>query len=161
VERALSVARRSGIEHERLDEVGLARRFPQFKVSVPMPGYYEETGGFVRPEACVAAQLLLARRGGAALEFGVVAEDLVREIQGVRVVTDRGDFLARRVVVAAGACGGANRSIPIATIPIASSAEPTPDRSGSRRPGSRRSLERRACACCHPGIANSFYSIVS
>jgi sarcosine oxidase len=103
VERALSVARRFGIEHERLDEVGLAQRFPQFKVSGPMLGYYEKTGGFVRPEACVEAQLLLARRGGAATEFGVVAEDLVQEINGVRVVTDRGDFLARRVVVAAGA----------------------------------------------------------
>src|SRR5215831_18590397 len=70
VERALSVARRFGIEHERLDEVGLAQRFPQFKVSGPMLGYYERTGGFVRPEACVEAQLLLARRGGAATEFG-------------------------------------------------------------------------------------------
>jgi glycine/D-amino acid oxidase-like deaminating enzyme len=114
VERALSVARRFGIEHERLDEVGLAQRFPQFKVSGKMLGYYEKTGGFVRPEACVEVQLLLARRGGAATEFGVVAEDLVQEINGVRVVTDRGDFLARRVVVAAGAwlpklIGGARR----------------------------------------------------
>jgi sarcosine oxidase len=103
VERALSVARRFGIEHERLDEIALVQRFPQFKISGPMLGYYEKTGGFIRPEACVEAQLLLARHAGAATEFGVVAEDFVQEIDGVRVITDRGDFLARRVVVAAGA----------------------------------------------------------
>lgn len=103
VERALSVARRFGIEHERLDEVALMQRFPQFKISGPMLGYYEKTGGFVRPEACIEAQLLLAHRAGATTEFGVVAEDFVQEIDGVRVITDRGDFLARRVVVAAGA----------------------------------------------------------
>jgi sarcosine oxidase len=103
VERALSVARRFGSDHERLGEAALAQRFPQFRISGPMLGYYEKTGGFVRPEACVEAQLLLARRAGAATEFGVVAEDLVQETDGVRVITDRGDFRARRVVVAAGA----------------------------------------------------------
>jgi sarcosine oxidase len=103
VERALSVARRFQIEHERLDEVALAQRFPQFKISGPMLGYYEKAGGFVRPEACVEAQLLLARRAGACTECGVVADDFVQEIDGVRVITDRGDFLARCVVVAVGA----------------------------------------------------------
>jgi sarcosine oxidase len=103
VERALSVARRFGIEHERLDGAALGRRFPQFKIAGPMLGYYEKTGGFLRPEACVEAQVLLARRGGAVTEFGVIAEDFVQERAGVRVITDRGDFLARRVVVAAGA----------------------------------------------------------
>jgi sarcosine oxidase len=103
VKRALSVARRFGIEHERLDEVALMRRFPQFKIAGPMLGYYERTGGFVRPEACIDAQLLLARRAGAATEFGVVAADFVRDNNDVRVITDRGDFLAKRVVVAVGA----------------------------------------------------------
>jgi sarcosine oxidase len=103
VERALSVARRFGVEHERLDEVALARRFPQFNIAGPMLGYYEKTGGFVRPEACIAAQLLLATRAGAAMELGVAAEDFVEETGRVRIITNGDDLLATRVVVAAGA----------------------------------------------------------
>jgi sarcosine oxidase len=103
VARALAIARDHNIEHERLDEAGIAERFPQFKISGRMIAYYEKGGGFLRPEACIAAQLDLAREEGAATEPGTTVAELVAEPDGgVRVVTDRGDFRAKRVVLAAG-----------------------------------------------------------
>jgi sarcosine oxidase len=103
VDRALSFARECKIVHERLDEVELARRFPQFKVIGKMIGYYEPGGGFVRPEACIEAQLDLAKQAGAEMELGTIVKQLHQELAGVRVETDRGDFHAKRVVLAAGA----------------------------------------------------------
>jgi sarcosine oxidase len=103
VNRALSVARQCGIAHERLDEVLLAHRFPQFKIAGPMIGYYEPGAGFVRPEACIAAQLDLAREAGAETRTGLAVEDVVQEPGGVRVITAAGEFFANRAVIAAGA----------------------------------------------------------
>jgi sarcosine oxidase len=89
--------------YERLDEMELARRFPQFKVIGKMIGYYEPGGGFIRPEACIEAQLDLAKQAGAERELGTIVKQLHLELAGVRVETDRGDFHAKRVVLAAGA----------------------------------------------------------
>src|SRR5689334_16368299 len=70
VERAICIARKKRIPHEQLNAKDVEGRFPQFKITREMIAYYEPGGGFVRPEACVAAQLDLARQAGAHVEFG-------------------------------------------------------------------------------------------
>jgi sarcosine oxidase len=66
----LRAARRFGIAHETLDAAQIRARFPQFNVSANEVGYFEPEAGYVRPEACVAAQLELARHHGAEIRFG-------------------------------------------------------------------------------------------
>src|SRR5271157_4653755 len=53
----LAAAQRYGIAHELLTAEQIQRRFPQFKVADDEVGYLERDGGFVRPEACIRAQL--------------------------------------------------------------------------------------------------------
>src|SRR5687768_3259046 len=53
----LAAARRFGIAHQVLEAKDIGKRFPQFRVSPNETGYYEPGAGFVRPEACIAAQL--------------------------------------------------------------------------------------------------------
>lgn len=93
----VAAARRFGIAHELLDAAAIRRRFPQFAVRDDEYGYYEPSAGHVRPEACVAAQLALAERHGAEIRRG----ETVTALDGL--VTDKGRYDARQVIVTAGA----------------------------------------------------------
>jgi sarcosine oxidase len=66
-------------------------------------GYYEPGAGYVRPEACVRAQLMLAERHGAQLHRDETAEAFSQDGDAVTVTTSRGKYEARRLVVCAGA----------------------------------------------------------
>jgi sarcosine oxidase len=103
VREAIRIAEQQGIEHERLDDRQIAGRFPQFRIDEKLVGYFEPGGGFVRPEACIAAQLDLARRHGAQIETRTQLVELVEETGGVRAVTTNGDFRGKHVVLTAGA----------------------------------------------------------
>ncbi len=103
VREAIRIAEEQEIEHERLDDRQIAGRFPQFRIHEKLVGYFEPGGGFVRPEACIAAQLDLARRHGAQIETRTQLIELVEETGGVRVVTTNGDFCGKRAVLTAGA----------------------------------------------------------
>jgi len=61
----LAAAWRFSIAHELLDTAEIRRRFPQFRVRDGEQGYFEPGAGFLRPEACISAQLQLAQRCGA------------------------------------------------------------------------------------------------
>src|SRR5665213_3586214 len=61
----VDASRKFGIEPEILNASDIRRRFPQFRVQADEIGYFEKSAGFLRPEACVAAQLELAQRHGA------------------------------------------------------------------------------------------------
>jgi sarcosine oxidase len=102
-DNTLAAARRFGIAHETLDAAAIRRRFPQFAVRDNEAGYYEPGAGYLRPEACVRAQLALARREGAQVRTGECVTSLRESGGAVIVTTDRGELAASRVVVAAGA----------------------------------------------------------
>ncbi len=87
--RTLAAARRFGIAHELLGAAQIRARFPQFAIADDERGYFEPQAGFVRPEACVAAWLDLARRHGAEIRVGEPGGEL--------------PALADQVVLAAGA----------------------------------------------------------
>jgi sarcosine oxidase len=93
-DHTLAAARRFKIEHETLPPAEIRRRFPQFNVRDNEVGYYEPDAGYLRPEACVKAQLDLARRDGAELRLN----------QRVDRLEDLPP--ARTVIVAAGAWVG-------------------------------------------------------
>lgn len=102
-DNTLAAARRFGIAHEVLDAAAIRRRFPQFNVADNEEGYYEPSAGFVRPEACIRAQLALAERHGARIHRGETVLEFAQEGDRVTVRTDRGRYEARHLIVAAGA----------------------------------------------------------
>ena len=104
VRRTIAAAERYAIPHEVMDAEEAMRRFPQFRLRGDEVVYYEPGGGYVRPEACVGAQLSLARRHGAEIRPNTPVAAIARDGAGVRVTTAAGDsFHAAGAVLAAGA----------------------------------------------------------
>lgn len=103
VGRTIEIARQQGIAHEILSPAALAGRFPAFAPRGDERCYFEPEAGFLRPEACVAAQLDLARRAGARLQTGEAVLDIRAQGPGVAVRTARGRYAAGRCIVSAGA----------------------------------------------------------
>jgi sarcosine oxidase len=102
--RSIDAAERYGIAHEVLDGAEVTQRFPMFRgLSGNEKVYYEADGGYLVPEACIAAQLDRAVAMGATVRNGVVVNALERVAAGVRIDTSDGALLADRVVVSAGA----------------------------------------------------------
>ena len=102
-EKTVAAAERFRIEHEMLDARDLRQLFPQFNVSDNEVGYYEPGAGYVRPEACIGAQLTLAAEHGASLRRNERVLDIAEEGGIVRVRTDAAEYRARELVIAAGA----------------------------------------------------------
>ena len=90
-DNTLAAARRFRIEHEILPPAEIRRRFPQFRVRDNECGYYEPDAGYLRPEACIRAQLALARAHGAEIRV----DSPVRSLEDLPS--------ARTVILAAGA----------------------------------------------------------
>jgi sarcosine oxidase len=101
-DNTVNAARRFGIEHQILTAVDIRRRFPQFAVRDDEVGYFEPDAGFLRPEACIDAQLQLAKRRGADLRFGERVETFHSQDGVVTILTDRGVYKAKQLVVCAG-----------------------------------------------------------
>lgn len=99
----LAAARRFGIAHEVLDAAQIRARFPQFRVAGHEQGYHEPGAGYLRPEACIEAQLKLARALGARLRPGERVEEIEQRGSVVRVRTPDGEYEAPRAVICAGA----------------------------------------------------------
>lgn len=100
--RTRNTARQYGVAHEIIDAVEVRERYPQFTPQDNEIGYFEPGGGYLNPEACVAAQLRRAQVLGATVRLGTVVLSLNADGGGVRVATDQGDLLAGRVIVSAG-----------------------------------------------------------
>jgi sarcosine oxidase len=99
----IAAARRYGIVHELLGADAIRARYPQFRVHDDELGYFEPGGGFVRPEACVAAQLDLARRHGADIRVNEPVTTIVPAAGEVSIKTNVDDYRAKTVILAAGA----------------------------------------------------------
>ena len=102
LERTIAAAKRYGIHHELLDANEIRRRFPPFAVLDDEYGYLERDAGFLRPEACVLAQLKLAERHGAQLHRNERVLDISPEGDGVNIRSDRGTYRAGRAIVTVG-----------------------------------------------------------
>ncbi len=102
-QNTVSAARKHGVPHELLDAAEIRSRYPMFKVRDGEFGYFEPSAGFVRPEACVEAQLGLARKHGAVLNTSEIVLRYEPRSDGVHVVTDKGGYDADRLIIAAGA----------------------------------------------------------
>jgi sarcosine oxidase len=103
LQTTIAVAEQHGIPHQRLGAASLRRRFPQFRWRGDERACFEPGAGFVYPEACIAAQLEMARRLGARTLTGERVFGWTARADGVEVATDRETYAASRLIVAAGA----------------------------------------------------------
>jgi sarcosine oxidase len=101
-DNTIAAAEKFGVRHDLLDAREMRRRFPQFRVRDEEMGYYEHDAGVLRPEACVAAQLLLAERHGAEIHTNETVEQFVDANGAVRVFSNSAHYEAARLVVCAG-----------------------------------------------------------
>jgi len=98
----IEIARHEGIAHEVLTGRQARQRFPAFNVDDDDQVYHEPGAGFVRPEACVSAQLDEARKLGADIRTGETVRSFCFSATGVAVETDQGTYEADRLVLTAG-----------------------------------------------------------
>src|SRR5215469_1419607 len=99
----VTAARTYGIAHEMLDARAIRARFPQFRIREDEVGYFEPGAGFVRPEACVTAQLDLARRHGADIHLNEQVTAFFQTSDEVLIRTERDEHRAKLLIISAGA----------------------------------------------------------
>ena len=98
----IRAAKEFAIPHEQLDASAITSRFPQFILQGDEIGYFEPGAGYLAPEACVAAQFMLAARLGADIRFGETVHRIKQVGGKTTVETNRGSFTAGATVIAAG-----------------------------------------------------------
>jgi sarcosine oxidase len=103
LERTRAVARLHGIRHRNLSNPQLRAGFPMFDAPADTEAYFEPEAGFVRPEAAITAQLMLARRAGAELRLGDSVLSWAASSGAVTVTTATATLEARELVLCAGA----------------------------------------------------------
>ena len=102
-QNTVDAAHKHGVTHELLDANQIRARFPLFNVRDDEVGYFEPEAGFVRPEACIAAELSLAEKYGAAVHRHEPVLSFAPASDGVTVTTGRGTYRADKIIVSAGA----------------------------------------------------------
>jgi sarcosine oxidase len=91
------------LPYEQLTAAELRRRFPVLAPGDDMVGIWEPRAGVLFPEACVAAHLSLAEEAGAELHRDELVHSWHAEDGGFTVVTDRGRYRSKTLVLAANA----------------------------------------------------------
>lgn len=98
----IEIAKGNGIAHDVLSGRRARERFPAFNLNDDDVVYHEPGAGFVRPEACVTAQLEMAERGGAQIHTGETVRSFAPSPDHVTVVTDKGTYSSGSLVITAG-----------------------------------------------------------
>ncbi len=92
----------NNVAHEALSEPALRRRFPAFDIAAGDRAYFEPEAGYVFPERCIEVQLTAAEAFGAELHTHETMCSFVPRAGHVEIVTDRGEYRADKLVIAAG-----------------------------------------------------------
>jgi sarcosine oxidase len=100
---ALASCHEHDIPYEMLDAGEIMRRFPAYHLPENIRGMLQPDGGFLDPEGCIAAHLALAHEHGADLRTEERVLGWEPQGDGVQVMTDLGEYFARRLVITAGA----------------------------------------------------------
>jgi sarcosine oxidase len=97
---------RAAAEHnltvQSLSPKEIVARWPGFGVPDNMAGVFEPAAGYLLVEDCVTAHLSTAEAAGATLMTGTTVNAWTAAEHEVRVQTDRGEFVAGRLVITAG-----------------------------------------------------------
>lgn len=99
----LQAAKLHGLEVETLTADDVARRMPGYAVPEGMVGVFERRAGYLFVERCVRAHVRQAVLAGATLRHGETVLEWSADSTGVRVLTDRDEYWADKLIVTAGA----------------------------------------------------------
>src|ERR1051325_1877166 len=99
----IEAAERAGIAHKLLSAAEIKERHPAFNVLTSDRAYFEPEAGFVRPEACITAQLQEAKRFGATIHTDETVTRFGTSRDSAEVATDRATYTADKIVISAGA----------------------------------------------------------
>jgi sarcosine oxidase len=91
------------IPYEYLDRKEISKRFPIFKTADDTVGVLEKNAGILFPEECITANLAVARRNLATIKLEEKVIAMEHYPAYVRITTDKGQYDAGKVIVAAGA----------------------------------------------------------
>ncbi len=90
------------LSHEVLTAAGILARFPGYRFPNEFVGVFQPDGGFVLPERCIVNHVAAAQAKGADVHARERVTGWDRHEGGVRVVTDRSTYTARKLVITAG-----------------------------------------------------------
>jgi sarcosine oxidase len=91
------------LAHEILTGAQLNQRFPGYRLPPETMAVFQPEGGFLTPERCIVAHVLLAQAHGADIHAREPVLGWEPVGDGVRVCTDRAAYEADKLVIAAGA----------------------------------------------------------
>lgn len=94
------------IDHEDLTATELNERFSGYEFPDGYRAVYQSDGGFLHCEQCTVAHVEAAHRHGATIRARESVEEWTASESGVTVRTDRGEYVADRLVITAGAWTG-------------------------------------------------------
>ena len=103
VQGARHSAEMHGLRYEVLAADEVHKRFPALRPESEMVGVWEPRAGVLFADACITAHLATARRNGAELHYEESVQRWQPDGDNLRVHTSQGEYLARQLVVAAGA----------------------------------------------------------
>ncbi len=102
VRGSLASAKLHDLPYEYLNAVEVSERFPGFRLTDDLVAVYEPNAGYLKPEGCMLAHCHVASRHGAELHFEEGVREWSASDAGVRVKTDKAEYDADRLVIAAG-----------------------------------------------------------
>jgi sarcosine oxidase len=94
------------LEIEQLSAREIERRFRGLQVPEQLVGVFERQAGYLLVERAVIAQAAEAERHGAELRIGETVVEWRATAEGVEVQTDRDLYVAKRLIISAGAWAG-------------------------------------------------------
>jgi sarcosine oxidase len=103
VEGAVHSAQEHRLAHELLTPAQVRSRFPALRPDDDMVAVWEPHAGILCPEACTEAHLRQAALSRASLRYGETVSAWHADGDGVRVLTDQGDYRAGQLLLTAGA----------------------------------------------------------
>ena len=98
----IKLAGQFGIAHELLDAAAMQIRFPQMQLTGDEKGYFEPGAGYLLPEACVSAQLELARLRGARTHLCERVRSVIPDGDGAIIETEQARYTPKVTIVCAG-----------------------------------------------------------
>ena len=81
----------------------MENRFPALKPTEDTVAVVEQSAGILFPEECIKANLELANKNGAMLLFGETVQSIKQKNNSVEVVTDKGSYQTKKLIVSVGA----------------------------------------------------------
>jgi sarcosine oxidase len=102
VSGTLRSAREHNLPYEILTASEVNARFPAFEIKPDVVAVFDPRAGYLDPEACIRAHLEAARAAGAETHFQEPLLEWSAGTEGIQLHTSATDYLADRVVLAAG-----------------------------------------------------------